>query len=90
MRFPPVHERRGEDHHAPLGEVCKTEELLDGKCCLQTGYFGAGNGEHAALGKRNDLRSLGRDDYQGGANFDAVGNIVDVLQGEGATFEYHN
>ena len=85
-----MHERRGEDHHAPLGEVCKTEELLDGKCCLQAQYFGAGNGEHAALGKRNDLRSLGRDDYQGGANFDAVGNIVDVLQGEGATFEYHN
>ena len=85
-----MHEYRGEAHHALSGEVCKTEELLDGKCCLQARYFGAGDGEHAALGKRNDLRSLGRDDYQGGANFDAVGNTVGILQGEGVAFENHN
>ena len=85
-----MHEYRGEAHHAPLREVCKTEELLDGKCCLQTGYFGAGNGKYSTLGKRNGLRSLGRYNYQGGANFDAVGNTVGILQGEGAAFEYHN
>ncbi len=79
MRFPLVHECRGEDHHAPLREICKTEELLDGKCCLQTRYFGAGNGEYAALGERDSFGTPSRDNYQGGANFDAVNNTVGIF-----------
>jgi len=65
-------------------------QLLNGKCCPQTWCFGAGNRECSALGKRNGLRPLCGDDYQSGANFDAVGEIIGIGQCEGATLQDYN